>query len=175
MVRLIKTGFKDDLLKVQIVGSATWENAKYFVEYIKKLIREGKNKVLVDFSECVYLDSTYFGVLAELSEFVRSVKDGELFAANVSPKLYADMQNIGLLRILSVADENFAGRFKDIEATPAQFDENYSKIQRARYILKAHEVLENLSDQNKMEFDNVLKYFSKYVEEHKDDDKKPCP
>jgi anti-sigma B factor antagonist len=165
----IKTGSRDDLLKVQIEGSATWENAIFFSDFIKKILYEGKVRVLLDLSECTFMDSTYFGVLAELAELALSSENGEFYIANMSPRVLEEVRTLGLDKLASIADESVLARFRDIEATQTQFDENYSRLQKAKQILKAHQALESLGGQNTAEFRNVVEYFRNYIEKHSED------
>ena len=88
----IKIGHKEGLLKVQIEGNATWENATFFLDFIKKFAIEGKNNIFIDLSLCTFLDSTYFGVIAELAEFLKMEDDGNIFLANMNDRLLNDIK-----------------------------------------------------------------------------------
>ncbi|MCK5708110.1 MAG: STAS domain-containing protein [Candidatus Aureabacteria bacterium] len=166
----IKVGSFENSLKIQIEGNATWENAKYFLEFIKKYVNEGKKSVLIDVAECAYMDSTYFGVLVELAEYVESKPDGEFYIGNASSKLLEDIKTIGLDKIVCLADSDTCIKYKDIETVAGQFAETYSKIQKAKQILKAHQILEKLSEHNKEEFGNVVENFKNYLEKQQNDE-----
>ena len=160
----IKVGSKECLLKVQIEGNATWENAAFFLDFIKKFAMEGKNKILIDLGLCTFLDSTYFGVIAELSDFLNIDQDSEIFLPNMNERVQNDIRTVGLDKLVSIADPETVRKYHDIETTQSSFDENYSKIQKAKQILKAHQTLEKLNLHNKEEFQDVIKYFQDYLE-----------
>ncbi len=54
------------LVIIRIIGKGSWVESKYFLEFCKRKMEEGK-KVVVDLSECNLLDSTFLGILAYLS------------------------------------------------------------------------------------------------------------
>ena len=163
---IIKTGHKEKLLKVHIEGNATWENAKFFLDFIKKYIEEGKNEVLIDLSCCSFLDSTYFGVLAEIAEIFETKQQGGFYLANMSKRLLKEIKTIGLNKLVSFADEKTIKKYEGIQTTQSSFDEDYTKLQKAKQILKAHETLEKLSFHNKEEFKDVIKYFKNYIKDY---------
>ena len=168
MLCTIKTGYHDQFLKVQIEGTATWENAKHFFDFVTTLIKEGKKKVLIDLSGCSYLDSTYCGVLAELAEFVKTQPEGTFYIANANVKLSADIKTIGLNKLIAVANDEILSNYSNISTAPGQFAENYSQIQKAKQILKSHQILESLSEHNKEDFKDVVDSFKTYIEEQGD-------
>lgn len=167
----IKIGHKDALLKIQIEGNATWENAVFFLEFIKKYIRRGNNKVLVDLGKCTFLDSTYFGVLAELTDHLKSSENSEFLLANINNKIMKEIRTIGLQKLVNIAESGDIQRFSDIETTESSFDEDFSKLQKAKQILKSHETLLRMSEHNQEEFKDVVKYFKDYIKDLPEDAK----
>ncbi len=166
----IKIGSKDSFLKVQIIGNATWNNAKYFFDFIEEHVKAGCHKVLLDLMDCSYFDSTYFGVIVELVELVEAQEDGAIHMVNVSDDLMREMKTIGLDKVITLADKSIIEQYKDITTTESPFQERYSKLQKAKQILKAHQVLEKLSENNKQEFGSVVKYFKDYIENRPEDE-----
>ncbi len=167
---IIKSGFKDNLLKIKIEGNATWENAHYFLNFLQKLIDEGKNKVLIDLSECNFLDSTYFGVLVELFESCEEKKNAEIYIANANESVLEEMRQLGLDQIVKFADEMQIKEFEGIDTTEQYFEDNYSRIQKAKQILKAHQRLESLNEKNKEEFKDVISSLKSFVKENSEND-----
>ena len=165
----IKTGYTDNLLKIQIEGNGTWENAKFFLEFTKKYINEGKNKIFVDLSLCTFLDSTYFGVLAELTDVLKSSENSEFYLGNISDKIMKEIRTIGLNKLVAIAGDDENSRFAQIEIKESSFDEDFSKLQKAKQILKSHETLLQISEHNKEEFKDVVKYFKNYIDDLPED------
>ena len=104
----IKIGSKESFLKVQIIGNATWNNAKYFFDFIEEHVKAGCHKVLLDLMDCSYFDSTYFGVIVELVELVEAQEDGRIHMANVSDDLMREMKTIGLDKVIIRPGANVA-------------------------------------------------------------------
>ena len=110
------------------------------------------------------MDSTYFCVLAELAEIASSREGVSVHLANVPSRIFDEMKTMGLDRLLDIADENILKNFHGITASQNTFEENYSKLQKAKQILKAHQTLEKLTNHNKEEFKDVIKYFREFIE-----------
>ena len=167
----IKIGHKDFLLKIQIAGNATWENALFFLGFIKKYIGQGNNRVFVDLGDCTFLDSTYFGVLAELSDHLKSSENSEFLLANINDRIMKEIRTIGLNKLVRIAEPADIQRFSSIETTESSFDEDFSKLQKAKQILKSHETLLQISEHSQEEFKDVVKYFKDYIKDFPEDEK----
>ena len=165
----IKTGSKENLLKIDIEGNATWETAHHFFNFVKKLISEGKNKILIDLKNCNFLDSTYFGVLAEMFETANETNAVQMFITNENEKVKEEIETLGLDQILNFATEEIKKEFENIKTTPHSFDDSYSKIQKAKQILKAHQTLERLNEENKEEFRDVIDSLQEFIKNNEED------
>lgn len=61
MLEIIK---KDDIAIIDInLKKATLENTENFRTLLMQIIDEGTKKIIVDFSKCEYVDSTFLGTL----------------------------------------------------------------------------------------------------------------
>jgi anti-anti-sigma factor len=111
------------------------------------------NEIFIDLSECDYMDSTFMGLLVGFNKrFLRfSEKPVSIIRANETCKKL--LRTIGVLRLVSVLDEAkpFPEPMENI---------NTGRKAGASLILKAHEELIDISEENEARFGalrNVLK------------------
>ena len=82
-----------------------------------------------------------------------------------------EIRTIGLQKLVNIAESGDIQRFSDIETTESSFDEDFSKLQKAKQILKSHETLLRMSEHNQEEFKDVVKYFKDYIKDLPEDAK----
>ena len=113
-------------------------------------------------------------MLAELTDVLKSSENSEFYLGNISDKIMKEIRTIGLNKLVAIAGDDENSRFAQIKITESSFDEDFSKLQKAKQILKSHETLLQISEHNKEEFkgetpaqDEVISLAEKKVTEDK--------
>ena len=129
-------------------GRGNWMSADAFHGAVASLLDEGV-PVVVDLSECEYLDSTFLGTMHELSGRVGTHVKLEL--QNVSPAVRALFEELDMHRVIaSIRAEALPVPETRQMATVGEEEGPHARI------LHAHESLATLSDRNQERFRSVV-------------------
>ena len=111
--------------------------------------------ILVDLTQCSYMDSTILGILARWAISFTKTHDSLPFLIGLegSP-LEAIFRRMNLTTLFHVSQH--ADTFKQETLLQLSLSEQYSTREYARYILSAHETLAELSPANAKEFAAVI-------------------
>jgi len=135
---------------VRIAGKGTWTSSTAFHAFAQRSVAAGRPLTL-DLAGCSHLDSTFLGTVHEI---VSSARDtgSELRLQRVPPPLRALFEELSMSLVL--------GSIRDAALT---LPEPMKPLERAgqdaeshRRVLRAHEVLASLSEQNREEFRAVI-------------------
>ncbi|MEO0508481.1 MAG: STAS domain-containing protein [Verrucomicrobiota bacterium] len=148
-----------DPVAVKINGKANYLNCNAFRDFIEQIIGNGKNQIVLDFSQCRGMDSTFLGILAGSAiELRKQTPAGELVLCNLSERNYELICNLGLQNLLSIAeacDFETGGRFESLR------DEEVSS---AKEVLEAHVNLSEADQANIEKFQDVIAFLRNQVE-----------
>ena len=153
-----------DPVVVRIEGRACFQNSAGLRDFIGELLRQGRNRFVLDFQNCASMDSTFLGVLAGAALELRKAKSpGSLVLARVGPRNLELIRNLGLHRLLIV----------DAGGTPLSFDKcdtalqcaNHTELENARLVLEAHEHLVAADEANRAKFQDVLAFLKNRIEQ----------
>ncbi len=153
-----------DPVVVRIDGRACFQNSACLRDFIAELLRQGKNRFVLDFQNCASMDSTFLGVLAGAALELKKMKPpGSLVLARVGPRNLELIRNLGLHRLLIV----------DAGDAPLSFDKcntalqcaNHTEVENARMVLEAHEHLVAADEANRAKFQDVLAFLKNRVEQ----------
>ncbi len=122
---------------------------------------EGANKpddVIVDLSDCDYMDSTFMGLLIGFNKKLTRSKGKHIKITNPSEQCTKLLNSLGIMKIIDIVKNN------------SQFRLDYHKISdspsaTAEILLSAHENLMSLNEENKKKFENVRKILRQHVEQ----------
>jgi anti-anti-sigma regulatory factor len=149
---------------VRIDGRACFQNSPCLRDFIAELLRQGKNRFVLDFQLCASMDSTFLGVLAGAAlELKKLTPPGSLVLARVGPRNLELIRNLGLHRLL-IVDSGEAPLNLDMCNTPLQCA-NHTEIENARLVLEAHEHLVAADEANRAKFQDVLAFLKNRVEQ----------
>jgi anti-sigma B factor antagonist len=149
---------------VRISGRASFQNSACLRDFFAEMIRQGKTRLVIDFSQCASMDSTFLGVLAGAALELKKLNPaGSLILARLVPRNLELIRNLGLHRLLTVD----AG---DASSDGAKCDtvlhcENRTEIEHARMVLEAHENLVAVDENNRAKFQDVLAFLKNRVEQ----------
>ena len=101
--------------------------------------------VILDLSECDYMDSTFLGLIVGLAKRLKTDSAGKIALAGASDTCIGLLRTIGVLRLV------------DIVGTIPDFPANLERVGRgstatAQFLLDTHEELSSLSAENRAKF-----------------------
>jgi serine phosphatase RsbU (regulator of sigma subunit)/anti-anti-sigma regulatory factor len=134
---------------IALSGRVTWTFADALLESGSAVLDAGR-RLVIDLGNCEQLDSTLLGTLHELFE---RGSERDIVLQNVSDPLRASFEELSMAPVLT-----------RIVAKPLPLPEVWQSIERSAHslvrqrqrLLKAHEVLASLSEENREEFQSVI-------------------
>lgn len=139
---------------VRVHGRATFKSAPVLRDFILHELAQARLGILIDFSECEGVDSTFVGTLTSLSLQCRRSGRGCIKLFNVPPHVYNVFHTLGLTMVLDLAGTPMSGT-PDYQPAPIG---TYSRTDIASLMLDAHQTLAALNDKNALEFRNVIEF-----------------
>ena len=146
-VRLLQ-GVLDRRAYMSIAGTGTWMRSPIFFESAVKLLKRWKS-LTIDLGACEYLDSTFLGTLHEI---VMSKPDS-VQLQRVRPNIRALFEELSMQGVLNHAVLTTEPLPQEMEPLKRAEEDSTQQAQR---VLKAHEILASLSDENREQFRDVV-------------------
>ena len=156
-----------DPIIIQVNGKANYMNCNTFREFIKQIVNEAHNHIVLDLKECTGMDSTFLGILAGTAlDLHKQAPAGILILCNLSERNYQLVHNLGLHGLLTIEKD-----LMNIVDTNDQ--ETFSALKNvevsdAREVLKAHENLIKADEANTTKFQDVITFLKKQTEGNSD-------
>lgn len=126
-------------------GRGTWMHCDAFYETACGMLEEGR-QLVIDLSQCEYLDSTCLGTVHQL------VGRGDVRLHEVQPPVRELFEELSMERVLASIREDSAPPPEYYPLAPAASDAQAGRLR----ILRAHEALAALSDPNREKFQKVV-------------------
>lgn len=122
---------------------------------------EPPERIVVDLSQCFYMDSTFMGLLVGLNKKLSALNKGTLIIYKPTDEAEKLLEGLGLRNYLSFDQE-----------TDRQFPQEMITISgktraTADFILKAHEHLMDLSRENRDKFSTLRSVLKKQINQDK--------
>jgi anti-anti-sigma factor len=144
---------------VSLRGRADWSRSASFYDTCAQALAPGRPLIL-DLSLCQHMDSTFLGTVHQLCERAEAA-GAELRLQSVLPAVKALFQELGMKRVLD-----------HIVATPLPLPEPMHAMEPSELgaseerlrILRAHERLAELNEQNRGEFDPLIEVLRREIE-----------
>ncbi len=153
-----------DPVLVRIDGRACFQNSGCLRDFITEMLKQGRNRIVLDFQSCASMDSTFLGVLAGAAlELRRQKTGGSLVVTRVGQRNLELMRNLGLHRLLTVDTGDLAANFDKCNGK-LQCAE-HTELENAKLVLEAHENLVNADEANRAKFQDVLAFLRNRVEQ----------
>ncbi|MEQ8860103.1 MAG: SpoIIE family protein phosphatase [Pseudomonadales bacterium] len=141
----------DEATFLLLEGRVTWMCGQALLDSALSVI-EGGRSLIIDLAACEYLDSTLLGTLHELAEWADR-HDGRLVLQRVPDPLREAFEELSMTAVL----DRIGAESRPVpEAQRDVRVPEHSRSAHHRRLLKAHEVLSELSDENREEFASVL-------------------
>lgn len=151
-----------DPVVVRIEGRASFQNSSCLHDFIAEMLRRGKTRFVVDFMNCLSMDSTFLGVLAGAAlELKKKTPPGSLVLARVGQRNLELIRNLGLHRLLAIDPGTLTGSLGNCDKALSCPDR--TELENARLVLEAHENLVSAEEGNRAKFQDVLSFLKNRV------------
>jgi phosphoserine phosphatase RsbU/P len=147
----ILRGEDGDHVHLVLAGRITWTCGQALHDAALAVVDAGR-KLVIDLAECDYLDSTMLGTLHEVAE-AAAATGVELRVQNVPEPLRQSFEELSMRAVLERVSDPALPRPERCE--PVELPDQSEDAQRRR-LLRAHQVLAELSDENREAFSGVL-------------------
>ncbi|HVU28123.1 MAG TPA: STAS domain-containing protein [Verrucomicrobiae bacterium] len=155
---------------MKIAGRANFTFSPNFKTLLSELSQKGYDRVVIDLSECVLMDSTFLGVLAQfgLQKNAAVAPDENVIKLlNPNPRITELLENLGALHLFKIITGNLPlpgdAQVSTIESTGAP------REQITRTCLEAHKTLMAVNPENAARFKDVTQFLAedlKNLEKH---------
>jgi phosphoserine phosphatase RsbU/P len=144
----IKQGEQDRHGFLSVAGTGTWMRSQVFYDAALEMLARDESLTL-DFSTCEYLDSTFLGTVHEV---VMTKPNAVRLQCVPRPvrALFEELDMQGVLERTSIVVEPLPERMTSLKRSDA---DDATQGQR---VLRAHEILASLSDENREQFREVV-------------------
>jgi anti-sigma B factor antagonist len=151
---------KDQCAWVKIEGRADFHFSETLKKLVQNLTGQGCSRILLDFTHCTLMDSTFAGAMSRLGrDAERSCAEGAssiLWVLNANERVTATLENLRIAHLFQLAQRPTpeAAEFKPVDPLPQQ----PSRIELTRTMLDAHRALVEIQPANFEKFKDVLKF-----------------
>jgi len=157
-----------DVAVIRVQGRGMFQNSMD-LQRLTRSLRE-KNPLLrfiIDLDNCISLDSTFMGTLAGISIEQNKAGGGYVTVLNSQEHTLQLLQNLGLSYILDIRESREAVPVREQDFQKADSQESAPKFEQIVHMIKAHEQLIDLDNQNEVRFQSVLKYLLESLDREK--------
>lgn len=144
---------------LKVIGAGSFEHCFSLRHYCDNLIQCGSERLLVDLTECTYLDSTFLGTLAGPALKLRK-QGGVLQVAGSSRRVLESIRTLGLDRLFECIEEVApydAAELRPLESGVSQ------KEMTGELLLQAHRALLECDPRNAPKFQDLVSYLGAEV------------
>ncbi len=157
----LTAAYIDQTAVIRVEGRGSFRISPPMKQFIHRVIEsKSANRILIDMSDCNGMDSTFMGVLAGLSHYVKDKPDVALKLINLSAKNQKLLITLGVDRVVdyslsTTGDERelIAHPGTDLQTLEPDFAD---KLEAAKTTLEAHETLVDINPENFAKFESVL-------------------
>jgi len=162
--------YKQEDKKIYYVvrGKGTWKESRPLINSLKEALGKGVPEIVIDFSGCRYLDSTFLGTLQQIAETTEERADIVLVIQNVPGNILNTLDELVMEDVISHIVQqplSLPQTMKEISAG------NVDREQYAGHILETHELLSRLSEKNREKFQLLIQTLRKSSDKNSSDDK----
>jgi anti-anti-sigma factor len=159
----LQAAIAGDKIFIRVTGRGSFKISATLKQFVAETTsKQSVSAVVLDLSECIGMDSTFMGVLAGLSG--RLKQNGQtLELINLSDKNTELLATLGVDQVIAHYSHNHGHELPD---RPAQSlpTASASKKDLAETALQAHEILVELSEENRPRFKRVIEYLKADVD-----------
>lgn len=141
---------KDPII-IKICGRASYTNCAPLNSFFKDIIAEGKYRFVLDFSSCVFMDSTFLGIIAGTALCLHNKAGSQMALFGLNKRNRDLVENMGLPKILQIIDSDKP----PLDCEHQKLDECTAD---KNLILQAHRSLVEVNSDNQKEFQDLIKF-----------------
>lgn len=143
---------------IRVEGRGTHMNSQPLRDFVMEMVRRGYVEFDLDLCDCMYVDSTFAGVIVALSLQVRETSGGKVSVFGANGRCREQLHTLGVEHLFDLAEAQQPPRMPsqdDMEALPGEFA---SKEAWGETILEAHKTLAKVSPENAARLQDVIEY-----------------
>ncbi|MDX2177929.1 MAG: STAS domain-containing protein [Candidatus Sumerlaeia bacterium] len=167
---ILCTTLKDERIAVvRLSGRGNMFNAPALRSFAELLERRGGGyRFIIDVTAADMLDSTFLGVLSDIAIDQMRARVGKPVLVNPSEKVHRNLRTLGLLNMVEArdcSDTYTNGAIKRAEGTlEAHAAGPMSRIDHICLVLRAHQNLVELDENNRLEFQPMIDCLERSLE-----------
>lgn len=159
----LQVAIEGDTAYIRLCGRGSFKISKSLKEFGIAAVEQNANRIVLDLTNCVGMDSTFMGVLAGLAFRLRKKNKGVLHMVNLSPRTRGLLTTLGLDQLVQPSmigstPTDFQQVFDQGVPLQALHGGDESRRETAAMMLEAHENLVELSPENLPRFKDVLTF-----------------
>lgn len=146
---------------VKIAGRANFASSPDFKTLFEQLIQKGYGHFIVDLSECVLMDSTFLGVLAQFGLKLNPQNGAgqrSIELSNPNPRVTELLENLGVLHLFTIMPGALVLPDDVKSCTPESIHPTHEQITRTS--LEAHRALMAVNPDNIARFKDVTQFLA---------------
>jgi len=159
----ILVALRDKLALIRVMERGSFKVSSAMKTFGAAAADKGVNRLIMDMSDCIGMDSTFMGVIAGLASRLKHQTGGKIYMINLHARTQSLLSTLGLDRIV---ETYLLGREpKDIQVLVSHethldnlSPEDRGRQETASLMLEAHENLVALSEKNRPKFKDVLTF-----------------
>lgn len=155
----IEVGTTQKKAFIRIKGRGDFLNSQVLKDFINTMLEKGLTDFLLDLKECKTMDSTFMGVLAGTALQLKSKCHKTLTLFHVEEHNLQLLTTLGIHIFLNIIPDELTPP-DPLEQLP---NPPSSKEELAQEMLKAHAVLMEISEENKVKFKDVYEYLKEAI------------
>ena len=159
----------NDVAVIRLEGRGNFENSielQRITDYLRK--HKSGVKLIIDMDQCTTMDSTFMGTIAGISTDQNKAGAGYVTVVNTHKHTDHLLRNLGLSYILDIREQSndLGVHEKDFQKVAPQ--DKVSKFEQIVHMIKAHEKLIDIDNENEVRFQSVLKYLEQSLDREKE-------
>ena len=158
--RTVLVAIKDEVVIIKLNGRADVTVSASFKKLVIELRQRGFGRFMIELSDCLNMDSTFLGVLANQGvQLGKAGAPGDPKAISLvgsNDRIKGLLDNLGVLTEFELVDESLDAHlsFETVDPRGAKPD----RAEITRTSLEAHKVLMDLNPENVSKFKEVTKF-----------------
>lgn len=162
--KAIRIGYDEKGVYTDIKGEATVKQSNALKQFLFDVIEKFhgiKNlKFYMNLEDCLYIDSTFIGLLLILDKKIKESIQTSLIILKPSGYVLEVIHQMGLENILDLQDDGpfFPRNMEELQI------ENINKLELAMMMYLAHSELAGVNEDNKAKFDAAIHMLKKEIE-----------
>lgn len=144
---------------LKVIGAGSFEHSFSLRQYCDNFIQCGSERLLVDLTECTYLDSTFLGTLAGPALKLRKT-GGVLEVAGSSRRVLESIRTLGLDRLFACVENPTPCDAADLHPLESGVPQRETT---GELLLQAHQTLLECDPRNAPKFQDLVSYLGAEV------------